>query len=118
MTMKARKEMVRVGTKIGAAIGGIVFLAFGLLPGFYFGSFAALVVLQHLMGGPVEPSVIVRMIIAVGIMLAIVCIASVSIVIGSIVGTAMGYMVEALTEHAEATEGAGLTGEEVKVTAN
>lgn len=104
--MKARKEMVRMGTKIGAALGSLVFLAFGLLPGFYFGSYGALVVLRHLMGGPVEPTVLVRMIMAVGIMLGIVCVASVSIVIGSIVGTAMGYMVEALTGHAEATEGA------------
>jgi len=37
------------------------------------------------------------MIVAVGILLGIVCIASVSIVVGSIAGTAMGYLVEALT---------------------
>jgi len=113
--MKARKEMVRMGTKIGAALGGIVFLLFGLLPGFYFGSFGTLVVLNHLMGGTVEPSVVVRMIVAVGIMLGIACIASVSIVIGSIVGTALGYMVEALTSHAEAKEG---TAEEAKARAH
>jgi len=112
--MKARKEMVRMGTKIGAALGVVVFLAFGLLPGFYFGSFGSLVVLKHLMGGPVEPTVIVRMIIAVGIMLGITCTASVSIVIGSIVGTALGYVSEALTSPAEAK----LTGEEVKVRAH
>ncbi|MGD0281106.1 MAG: hypothetical protein ABSB95_01940 [Dissulfurispiraceae bacterium] len=113
--MKARKEMVRMGTKIGAALGGIVFLAFGLLPGFYFGSYGALVVLKHLMGGPVEPSVLVRMIIAVGIMLGITCIASVSIVIGSILGTALGYMVEALSAPVEAKkEGAAEIREEVR----
>ncbi len=116
--MKARKEMVRMGTKIGAAIGGIVFLAFGLLPGFYFGSYGALVVLKHLMGGPVEPSVLVRMIIAVGVMLGITCIASVSIVIGSIIGTALGYVSEALTAPAEAKEGAGEIGEEARVRAH
>ena len=115
--MKARKEMVRMGTKVGAAIGGVVFLAFGLLPGFYFGSYGALVVLKHLMGGPVESTVLVRMIIAVGIMLGITCIASVSIVIGSIVGTALGYVSEVLTAPTKATEGAGLVGEEVKVRA-
>src|SRR5208337_1907812 len=103
--MKARKEMVRMGTKIGAAIGGLVFLAFGLIPGFYFGSYGTLVVLKHLMGGPVEPTVLVRMIIAVGIMLGIVCIASVSIVIGSILGTALGYVIDALSAPAEVKEG-------------
>jgi len=112
--MKARKEMVRMGTKIGAALGGLVFLTFGLLPGFYFGSYGALVVLKHLMGGPVEPTVIVRMIMAVGIMLGIVCTASVSIVIGSIIGTALGYGVEALTAPAEAKAKAGQEAEAVK----
>ncbi|MFZ5997750.1 MAG: hypothetical protein ACOYW7_09715 [Nitrospirota bacterium] len=102
--MKARKEMVRMGTKVGAALGGIVFLVFGLVPGFYFGSYGALMVVKHLMGGPVEPTVIVRAIIAVGILLGIVCIASVSIVIGSIVGTVLGYVVEALTSPKEAKE--------------
>ena len=103
--MKARKEMIRMGTKIGAVLGGIVFLAFGLIPGFYFGSYGALVVLKHLTGGPVEPTVLVRMIIAIGIMLGIVCIASVSIVIGSILGTALGYVIEALSAPAEIKEG-------------
>ena len=116
--MKARKEMVRMGTKIGAVLGGIVFLAFGLLPGFYFGSFGTLVVLNHLMGGTVEPSVLVRMIVAVGVMLGVTCIASVSIVVGSILGTALGYMVEALTSYAEAKEGTGEKAEEAKARAH
>jgi len=100
--MKARKEMVRMGTKIGAALGVVVFLIFGLMPGFYFGSYGALVVLNNFMGGPVEPTVLVRMIIAVGIMLGIVCTASVSIVVGSILGTVMGYVVEAFSAPSEA----------------
>ena len=104
-TMKARKEMVRMGTKIGAVLGGVVFLIFGLIPGFYFGSYGALVVLKHFMGGSVEPTVLVRMIIAIGIMLGIVCIASASIVIGSILGTALGYIIEALSAPAEIKEG-------------
>src|SRR5208337_3501634 len=105
--MKARKEMVRMGTKIGAALGGLVCLTFGLLPGFYFGGYGALVVLKHLIGGPVEPTVLVRMFVAVGIMLGIVCIASVSIVVGSILGTVLGYLVEVLTAPTGAKEEAG-----------
>ena len=31
--MKARKEMVRMGTKIGAALGGAAFLIFGIIIG-------------------------------------------------------------------------------------
>lgn len=107
--MRARKEMVRVGTKIGAVMGGIAFLIFGLIPGFYFGSYGALVVMKHLLGGPLEPTVIVRLAAAVGIMLGIFCIGSVSIVVGSIIGTALGYLVEAITAPAEAKETAGAT---------
>ncbi len=105
--MKAREEMVRMGTKIGAALGGLVCMTFGLLPGFYFGSYGVLVVLKHLMGGPVDPTVLVRMIMAVGIVLGIVCIVTVSIVAGAIIGTALGYMVAALSSPAEAKEGTG-----------
>jgi hypothetical protein len=102
--MKARKEMVRMGTKIGATLGGIAFLIFGLIPGFYFGSYGSLIVLKHLMGGPVEPTVLVRMFVAVGILLGVVCIGSVSIVLGSILGTGLGYLVEAVTAPAEVKE--------------
>jgi len=99
--MKARKGMVRMGTKIGATLGGIAFLIFGVLPGFYFGSYGSLIVLKHLMGGPVEPTVLVRMFMAVGILLGIVCIGAVSIVVGSILGTGLGYLVELFTAPAE-----------------
>lgn len=107
--MKARKEMVRMGTKIGATLGGIAFLIFGVLPGFFFGSYGTLVVLKHLVGGPVEPTVIVRMAVAVGIMLGIVCIGSVSIVLGSIVGTGIGYAVEVISAPVAAKETAEAT---------
>lgn len=102
--MKARKEMIRMGTKVGATLGGIAFLIFGVLPGFYFGSYGSLIVLKHLVGGPVEPTVLVRMFMAVGILLGIVCIASVSIVVGSIIGTALGYLVEVVTSPPEVKE--------------
>ena len=107
--MKARKEMVRMGTKIGAALGGVAFLIFGLIPGFYFRSYGSLIVLKHLMGGPIEPTLLVRMAVAVGILLGIVCVASVSIVVGAIGGTAMGYIVEALTAPKEVKETAEAT---------
>jgi hypothetical protein len=107
--MKARKEMVRMGTKIGATLGGIAFLIFGVLPGFFFGSYGTLLVLKHLVGGPVEPTVIVRMVVAVGILLGIVCIGSVSIVLGSIIGTGIGYVIEAVSAPAATKETAEAT---------
>jgi hypothetical protein len=91
---ETRKNTMKVGTKIGAALGGVAFLIFGIVPGFYFGSFGTLVLLSHLMGGPVEPTTIVRMLTVVGIVLGIFCTGAVSIVLGSVFGTTMGYLVD------------------------
>jgi hypothetical protein len=89
-----RTNTMKVGTKIGAGIGVLAFLVFGIIPGFYFGSYGTLVLLSHLTGGPVGPTTIVRMLTVVGIMLGIFCVGAVSIVLGSVFGTAMGYAVD------------------------
>lgn len=100
--MKARKEMVRMGTKVGGVLGGIAFLVFGIVPGFYFGSYGILVLMNHLFGGPLEATVLVRVAVAMGALVGIACIASVSIVVGAIFGTAVGYLSEAVTGMARA----------------
>ena len=87
-----KKDAVRMGTKIGAVIGGIGFLVFGILPGFYFGSYAALVLMSKLMGGPLQPTLIVRVLTVAGIALGMVCIASAFIVLGAVFGTMVGYL--------------------------
>ena len=103
--MKAeRTNTMKVGTKIGAAIGALAFLVFGVVPGFYFGSYGTLLVLSHLAGGPVEPTTIVRMLTVVGIMLGIFCVGAVSIVLGSVFGTAMGYVIDVLGSIGRAKE--------------
>ena len=89
-----RTNTMKVGTKIGAAIGVVAFLVFGIVPGFYFGSYGTLILLSHLAGGSVEPTTLVRMLTVVGIMLGIFCSGAVSIVLGSVFGTVMGYVVD------------------------
>jgi len=88
-------ETVKTGMKIGATVGGLVFLVFGIMPGFYFGSFGTLILLQKLMGGTVEPTLIVRALIVMGIMIGIVCAAVLCLVAGGLLGTAMGFVVSA-----------------------
>ncbi|HSA78480.1 MAG TPA: hypothetical protein VLG72_06445 [Nitrospirota bacterium] len=90
-----KNESVKTGMKIGATVGGLVFLVFGIMPGFYFGSFGTLILLQKLMGGTVEPTLIARALIVMGIMVGIACAATVCIVVGGLLGTAMGYIVSA-----------------------
>ena len=99
-----RTNTMKVGTKIGAGIGVLAFLVFGIVPGFYFGSYGTLVLLSHLAGGPVEPTTIVRMLTVIGIMLGIFCVGAVSIVLGSVFGTAMGYVVDVIGSLGKAKE--------------
>ncbi len=84
---------VKAGMKIGAAVGGLVFVVFGIMPGFYFGSYGTLILLQKLMGGTVEPTLFVRAAVVMGIAVGIACAAAVSIVVGGLLGTLMGYIV-------------------------
>ncbi len=90
-----KNETVKAGMKIGATIGGIVFLVFGIMPGFYFGSYGTLILLQKLMGGTVEPTLFVRAAIVMGIVVGVACAAAVSLVVGGLLGTALGYVVSA-----------------------
>ena len=99
-----RKRTMKVGTKIGAALGAIVFLVFGVMPGFYFGSYGALVLMSRLAGGPVEPTTIVRMITVVGVLLGLFCGAAASIVLGAVFGTALAWAVDALGSLGKAKE--------------
>jgi hypothetical protein len=41
-----KNESVKTGMKIGATAGGLVFLVFGIMPGFYFGSYGTLILLK------------------------------------------------------------------------
>ena len=90
-----KNETVKTGMKIGAAIGGVVFVVFGIMSGFYFGSYGTLILLQKLMGGAVEPTLFVRAAVVMGSGVGIAATAAVSIVVGGLFGTLMGYVVSA-----------------------
>jgi hypothetical protein len=88
-----KNETMKTGMKIGAIAGGILFLVFGVMGGFYFGSYGTLIILQKLMGGTVEPTLFVRAAMVVGIGVGIAATATVSIVTGGLVGTLLGALV-------------------------
>ena len=90
-----KNETVKAGMKIGATVGGLIFLVFGIMPGFYFGSFGTLVLLQKLMGGTVEPTLFVRAAVVMGVMVGLACAATVCLVVGGLMGTVAGYVVSA-----------------------
>jgi hypothetical protein len=89
-----KNETIKTGMRIGATVGGLVFAVFGIMPGFYFGSFGTLILLQKLMGS-VEPTLFVRAAVVIGIMVGISAAAAVSLVVGGLIGTALGYVVSA-----------------------
>jgi hypothetical protein len=91
------QKTLKLGTKIGAIAGGILFIIFGIVPGFYFGSYGTMMLLSHLTGGPVEPGLMARAVVLVGILLGLFCAASASVVVGSVVGTALAYVAETAT---------------------
>ncbi len=91
-----KNETIKTGMRIGATAGGLVFAVFGIVPGFYFGSFGTLILLQKLMGA-VEPTLFVRAAVVIGIMVGIAAAAAVSLVVGGLVGTVLGYVVSAPT---------------------
>jgi hypothetical protein len=101
-----KNETVKAGMKIGATIGGLVFLVLGIVPGFYFGSYGTLILLQRLMGGAVEPTLFVRAAVVMGIAVGIACAATVSIVVGGLLGTALGFVVSAPSAIREKKEAA------------
>jgi hypothetical protein len=91
---KMKNANAKAGMKIGALVGGLVFAVFGIVPGFYFGSFGTLFLLQKLMGA-VAPTLFVRAAVVCGALVGIACAAAVSLVVGGLVGAAPGYVVSA-----------------------
>ena len=87
-----KRELISMGTKIGAVLGGIAFIIFGLLPGFYFGSYTALVIASKLAGGPVSATLLIKVMVAIGAMMGILCAAALLIVVGSLAGSVIGYV--------------------------
>jgi Na+/glutamate symporter len=67
------------------------------MPGFYFGSFGTLILLQKIMGGGVEPTLFVRAAVVMGIVVGIACAATVCLVVGGLIGTVLGYVVSVPT---------------------
>ncbi|MBF0327906.1 MAG: hypothetical protein HQL10_01980 [Nitrospirae bacterium] len=82
---------IKWGIRAGAIIGGLIFLSFGILPGFSFGGYAAIMILKKLFGGPLEPTLFTRMVVASGIASGILSAFAACISAGAILGASAGW---------------------------
>lgn len=99
------KNMTNSGTKIGIVAGIVVFALFGMVPGAYLGSYAALAVLASMSGGTVEPTLIMRALIVVGALIGVGMSAIGSIVSCALAGAGLGFVADALFAPKKAEEG-------------
>lgn len=76
-----------MGTIIGAIAGIIIFLLYGLLPTFRFGSFLALFFLNKVTGRSVDPTPASRAFIVFVVIICVFSGAAFSLFIGAIIGS-------------------------------
>ena len=88
-----------MGIIIGALAGGICFVVFGLRRAVYAGGLSIVVILNKLRGKPIGQSLLVRIIIAAGIILGVFSGMAVAMVLGSVVGGVIGYALMKMTEN-------------------
>ncbi len=95
--MKARKEMVWMGAKVGAVFGVLFFLVCGITYAFYLSSFGTLALLGFLSGGPVRPTPLVTIVSVAGILLGITFLAALCGVGGALFAALVGYASESMS---------------------
>ena len=91
---------------VGVAVGLLVFLTIALLPSLVYGGYAGLLLAGGIFGTPVEPTVLARSLVAFGMILGVVAVASMFAVGGAALGALVGSAFE------KATEGAPLSAKE------
>jgi hypothetical protein len=93
-TMKER--MAQKMTYLGLGIGLVLFAIYGLLPGSFLGGVAGLGIAGMLMGTPVEPGIVARVIVAVSMMVGVMIAGLICVVATSTVGWLIGTAIDTL----------------------
>ncbi len=85
----------------GVAVALVIFLTVALLPSLVYGGYAGLLLAGGILGTPVEPTVLARALVAFGMILGVVAVASIFAVGGAALGAAVGAVFEKATEATE-----------------
>ncbi len=86
---------------LGAGIGLALFAVFGLLPGSFIGGVLGLNVAGALFGTPISPSVLPRIVVAVGMLTGVMVTGLIFLVGGATLGWISGAVIDALTKGRE-----------------
>ncbi|MBI4402702.1 MAG: hypothetical protein HY537_00995 [Deltaproteobacteria bacterium] len=89
--MKAKSRITILPTLIGSGVGFVSFLVFGALHGVVYGGYMGLIMAGALLGTPVEPGILSRILIGGGMVLGVVVTLFFFLVVGALVGTVIGY---------------------------
>ncbi len=81
---------------LGAGVGLTLFALFGLMPGSFIGGVLGLNITGMIFGTPVSPGVVPRIIIALGMITGVLISGLIFVVAGAVVGTSIGYILDAL----------------------
>jgi len=83
---------------VGVAIGLVAFLTIALLPSLVYGGYAGLLLAGGIFGTPVAPTVLARALVAFGMILGVVSVASIFAIGGAALGALVGALFEKATE--------------------
>lgn len=86
-----------MGIMIGALVGGMCFVVFGLRRAVYAGGFSTVVILSKMKGRPIEQSPFVRIMVAAGIIVSIALGITVAMLLGGIAGGVIESMILKVT---------------------
>jgi hypothetical protein len=89
-----RIEMSKKGLYIGTGVGLILFVLVGLLSGSFFGGLAGLKLMEYMTGGPVQTTLITRVVIVLSMLAGVVASAVMFIGGMGVLGWAAGFVFE------------------------
>jgi hypothetical protein len=79
-----------LGFKIGATAGLIFFIIYGAPNALIYGGYGAILLAGKIMGAPVEPAAVARIVIGVGMLMGLLSTALLFVVLGSLFGAGVG----------------------------
>ncbi len=96
-------EMAKKGLYIGIGAGLVLFALVGLLPGSFIGGVVGLNIAIGILGLPVSPSVLSRLIVGVSMLLGVMLAGVVFVVGSALIGWLTGHVIDTVRERKTTT---------------